>query len=118
MKTFVALLLIAVPSASLAQTMNAETFYKRATKVQNKGALAVFSMGEVKLLMKEGQAAAARAKALRLGAEKAGAKPRYCPPAGPQSMDSNEFMKRLATIPAAERTRIDMTEATMRILAA
>ena len=32
-------------------------------------------------------------------------------------MGSDEFMKRLAAIPAAERARIDMTEATIRILA-
>ena len=32
-------------------------------------------------------------------------------------MDSNDFMRRLAAIPAAERARIDMTEATTRVLA-
>lgn len=32
-------------------------------------------------------------------------------------MGSDEFMKRLAMIPAAERARIDMTEANTRILA-
>jgi hypothetical protein len=33
-------------------------------------------------------------------------------------MGSDEFMKRLAAIPAADRARIDMTEATTRIMAA
>ena len=32
-------------------------------------------------------------------------------------MGSDEFMTRLAAIPHAERARIDMTEATIRILA-
>jgi hypothetical protein len=32
-------------------------------------------------------------------------------------MDSREFLQRLGAIPAAERARIDMTEATTRILA-
>jgi hypothetical protein len=32
-------------------------------------------------------------------------------------MDSDEFMTRLAAIPPAERKQIDMTEATIRILA-
>jgi hypothetical protein len=32
-------------------------------------------------------------------------------------MGSDEFMKRLSAIPAAERAQIDMTEATIRILA-
>jgi hypothetical protein len=34
------------------------------------------------------------------------------------SMDSDEYLERLAQIPAADRSRIDMTEATTRILAA
>ena len=97
--------------------MNAEAFHKRAAALTKKGALAVFSMGEVKSLMAEGKAAGIRAREQRLAAIKSGAKPRYCPPEGPQSMNSDEFMKRLSAIPAAERARIDMTEATTRILA-
>ena len=79
--------------------------------------MAIFSRGEIKALMKEGQAAGQGARERRLAAVRAGAKPRYCPPEGPGRMDSDEFMKRLAMIPAAERARIDMTEATTRILA-
>jgi hypothetical protein len=120
MKTVVvgALVLAALASGpAAAQTMNAEAFHQRATKLQKKGAMAIFSRGEIKALMKEGQAAAKRAREQRLATLKAGGKPRSCPPEGGR-MDSDEFMKRLAAIPQAERARIDMTEATTRILAA
>ena len=116
-RMLIGLALAATPmSAAIAQTMNAETFHQRASKLQKKGAMAIFSRGEIKALMKEGQAAGTRARERRLAAVKAGEKPRYCPPEGPGKMDSDEFMKRLAMIPAAERARIDMTEATTRIL--
>jgi hypothetical protein len=114
---FASLLLLAVPVAASAQTMNAETFNKRAIALQKKGPLALFSRGEIKALMAEGQAAATKSRETRLAAVKAGQKPRYCPPAGKGSMGSDEFMKGLAAIPAAERARINMTEATTRILA-
>ena len=112
------LALAAAPmTAAAAQSMNAETFHQRAIKLQKKGAMAIFSRGEIKALMKEGQAAGQRAREQRLAAVKVGHKPRYCPPEGQNRMTSDEFMKRLAAIPAAERARIDMTEATVRILA-
>ena len=108
------LAVMAVPVA--AQNMNAESFHQRATKLKSKGAMAIFSRGEIKALMNEGQAAAKRAREQRLATLKAGGKPRSCPPEGAR-MDSDEFMTRLAAIPQAERARIDMTEATIRILA-
>lgn len=107
---------VAATSAAFAQTMNAEIFHQRATKLQKKGAMALFSSGEIKALMNEGRAAAMRAREQRLATLKAGGKARSCPPEGSR-MDSDEFMKRLSAIPAAERARIDMTEATIRILA-
>lgn len=107
---------VAAPAA--AQKMNAEEFHKRATALQKKGALALFSGGEIKKLMKEGQASGEAARANRLALEKAGKPPRYCPPSGPQKMGSDEYMKRLSAIPQAERRRIDMTEATTRIMIA
>ena len=105
-------------SAAAAQSMNANQFHKRATALMKKGPMAVFSRGEIKALMTEGQAAGKRSRDVRLAAVKAGASPRYCPPEGPQKMNSDDFMKRLSAIPPAERTKIDMTEATTRILAA
>ena len=114
---FASLLLLAVPAAASAQSMNAETFNKRAIALQKKGPLALFSGGEIKALMNEGKASFESARGQRLAAVKAGQKPRYCPPEKSKGMNSDEFMRGLATIPAADRARIDMTEATTRILA-
>jgi hypothetical protein len=96
--------------------MNAEIFNRRATALTKKGPLALFSRGEIKALMNEGQAAGKRAGENRRAAIAAGEKPRFCPPGKSASMGSSEFMKRLNEIPAADRARIDMTEATTRIL--
>lgn len=103
-------------TAATAQTMNAEQFHQRATKLKAKGPLALFSRGEINALMKEGQAAGKAASARRKAAIAAGQPPRYCPPAK-GSMGSDEYMAGLAAIPQAERRRIDMTEATTRIMA-
>ena len=113
---FAPLLLLAVPAAVSAQSMNAEVFHQKAVALQKKGPLAVFS-GDLKLVMNEGKASAGKARQLRLAAVKAGQKPRYCPPEGSKGIDSDEYMKGLSAIPAAERAKIDMTEATTRILA-
>ena len=109
--------LVLLPAVASAQSMNAQAFHQRATALQKKGALAIFSRGEIKALMAEGQAAGKKAREQRLAAVAAGQKPRFCPPNQPVSIGSDEFMKRLAAIPPAERSRIDMTEATVRILA-
>ena len=89
----------AVPAQ--AQNMNAETFHKRAQSLKKKGALAIFSRGEIKNLMGEVQAATKLARERRLAAVKTGTTPRYCPPQGGGSMGSSELMDRLAAIPAA-----------------
>ena len=115
-RVLIALVLAAMPVAASAQTMNAEAFHKRAQALKKKGAMAIFSRGEIKALMAEVQAAAKRAREQRLATLKAGGKPRSCPPEGSR-MGSDEFMERLGAIPAADRARIDMTEATIRILA-
>ena len=109
---------LAFATPALAQSMNAEAFHKRAQSLKKKGALALFSRGEIKNLMKEVQAAAGASRERRLAAIRAGQPPRYCPIEAKGSMGSGELMDRLAAIPPAERARIDMTEAMTRILAA
>ena len=115
--TFFAALLMLVPAAASAQSMNAEQFHRRASALQQKGMLAIFSRGEIKALMGEAQAASTRAADNRKAALKAGAAPRFCPPKGAFQMDDKEFMARLSAIPASDRSRIDMTEAMTRIFA-
>lgn len=117
MRTGISVLLATMAVPAMAQTMNAETFSQRAQALKAKGAMAMFSPGEIKALTAEGQAAGQAARDQRLAAVKAGQKPRYCPPDGPQKMGSDEFMARLAAIPQAERQKIDMTEAMTRMLA-
>lgn len=112
-----ALTLAALPTVAAAQSMSAEVFHKRASALAKKGPMALFSRGEIKALMTEGQAAGQRARDIRLATLKAGGKPRSCPPEGKQSMSTDEFMRRLSAIPQAERARIDMTEAMIRISA-
>ncbi|MCY7398753.1 MAG: hypothetical protein LH466_07965 [Sphingomonas bacterium] len=107
-----------IPVAAAAQSMNAEMFYQRSNKLMAKGRMALFSRGEIKTLMGEVQNAGLAERAKRLADVAAGKPPRSCPPQGKQSMGSTEFMKRLGAIHAAERSRIDMTEAMTRITAA
>ena len=111
------LVLLALAGPASAQSMNAEAFHQRATALQKKGLMALFSGGEIKTLTREGQAAGKQAAENRRAAINAGQKPRFCPPGKSVSMDDKEFMTRLSAIPATERAHIDMTEAMTRILA-
>ena len=110
--------LLLVGAEASAQSMNAEQFHRRGTALQKKGVMALFSMGEIKALTKEAQAAGKVARDTRRADLAAGRAPRFCPPKGEVSIDDKEFMTRLSAIPAADRARIDLTEAMMRILAA
>ena len=105
---------VLLPSAASAQSMNAESFYKRSKALVAKGPLALLSRGEINALMTEASNAGKAARAQRLAAVAAGKPPRACPPEK-SSMNSEEFMQRLGAIPPAERARINMTEAMTRI---
>jgi len=106
---------ILLPAAASAQSMPAETFFQKAQALQRKGMMAMFS-SDVKKLMKEAKSAGETARAQRLAALKASKKPRYCPPPGAQRIGSDEFMQRLGALSRADRLRIDMTEAMIRIM--
>ena len=105
---------ILLPSMASAQSMNAEAFYKRSQALKAKGPLAMFSQGEIKILMTEAQNAGKAARAARLAAAASGQPPRACPPEK-SSMGADEFMQRLGAIPLADRRRINMTKAMIRI---
>ncbi len=107
---------VLIPGAASAQSMVAETFFQKAQALQRKGMMAMFS-SDVKKLMKEAKAAGETARAERLAALKAKLQPRYCPPPGAQRIGSDEFMQRLGALSRADRLRIDMTEAMIRIMA-
>lgn len=103
-----------IAAPAVAQSMNAETFFQKAKALQRKGMMALLSR-DVKLLIKEATAAGETARAQRLAALKAKLTPRYCPPPGARRMGSDEFMDRLGSMSRAERLRIDMTEALVRM---
>ena len=110
----VAAVALLVPAAASAQSMNAETFYQKAQALQRKGMMAMFSR-DVKSLVREATKAGEAARAQRLAALAANKQPRYCPPKGSGRMNSDEFMRRLGAMGRAERQKIDMTEAMIRI---
>lgn len=109
--------LVFCSTAALAQSMNAEEFHRRASALQKKGPMALMHRGEIKALMNEGQAAGKAARERRLAAARAGRPAPFCPPSGEVKMDSSDFMRRLGAIPAAQRRHMDMSEATVRVLA-
>ena len=108
---------VLLPTMASAQSMNAEVFYQKAAGLERKGMMAIFSK-DVKVMLNVGKAAGETARSQRLAALQAKLKPRYCPPPGSQRIGSDEFMQRLAALPRAERLRIDMTEAMIRIMVA
>ena len=109
------LLLLAVPAAASAQSMNAQSFYTKALVLKAKGPLALMSR-DLKPMVNEAKAAGLKARTSRLAAVAAGKQPRYCPPKGSKRLGTEEFLDGMAAIPAAERTKIDMAEAMTRIL--
>ncbi|HET9355195.1 MAG TPA: hypothetical protein VFO42_03410 [Sphingomicrobium sp.] len=115
---FAGLLAVTAAAPAAAQKMNAEDFHRRADALHRKGSRALLAMGEIRALTKEVRAAGELIRARRIAAEKAGEKPRYCPPKGTsRRMGTEEFMNRLSAIPRPERQAIDMAEAMNRILA-
>lgn len=108
--------LLFLPAPAPAQHMNADEFYQRALKLKKKGAMAMFSVGEVKALVREVKAAGMLVKQTRLASEASGRRGRYCPPKGSRRMGSEEFVAALGAIPESERKAIDMTEATTRLM--
>ena len=107
--------LILLPAPAAAQSMNAEIFLKRAQALKAKGPLALVSR-DLRPIINEAKAAGLKARATRLAALKEGRTPRYCPPKGSKRLGNDEFLAGMAAIPAAERMRIDLTEAMTRIL--
>lgn len=107
-----------VSTPALAQQhINAEAFYQRATKLKKKGPLALLSRGELKALIAEVRSAGTKVRETRLAAERAGKRGRYCPPKPQREMGSDEYLKGIGAIPQEERRRIDLVEATTRMLA-
>lgn len=117
-QVMVAVSVLGFATPAVASVMNADEFYQRAIKLKKRGPLAMLSMKEVKLLVNEVKAAGTKVKETRLAAERAGKKGRYCPPPHNPRMGHEEYVAGIGTIPQPERKKIDLVEATTRMLAA
>ncbi len=109
-------LVASLSTSALAAVPSAEEFYQSAMKLKRKGAIAIFSRGEIKRLVGEIKVAGEKVKETRLTAERTGGKGRYCPPKNSPRMGADEYLKGLSAIPATARRSIDLVEATTRIL--
>ena len=115
-KIIIAIAAIVTPlSMSQAQNMPLDQFLAKATAVEKKGAMAVFS-SDVRLLKKEMAASAEYLRTERLATQSGGRKPAYCPPAK-QSLNNVEILTHFRAIPAAQRNVMRTKDAFRSLLA-
>jgi hypothetical protein len=102
--------MLIVPTAAVhAQAMPLPQFLAKATALEKKGAMALFS-GDLNLLKKEITGSAGQLRAERLAAQKAGRKPAYCPPEKGGGIGSKELLTHFRAIPAAQRERMQVRD--------
>lgn len=110
----VAMLLTALP-AQAAAPGTAQNFLDRASRLKAKGPLALFD-GDYRKLKREAFAAGDAIRLDREAAERAGRPILYCSPKPRAELGQGEFLKGLEAIPAAERQRVSLKTAMLRIL--
>ena len=98
---------------SVAQAMDAHTFYTKGSALKKKGMGAMFSK-DVKPLMTVMKTAGKNVKAENARAKAAG-KPLYCPPPKPK-MSSGEILSELERIPVSRRQTMSVQQAWREIL--
>ncbi|PSJ43382.1 hypothetical protein [Allosphingosinicella deserti] len=113
-KLIAAALLAAAPVTS-ANAMNVADFLLKADALEKKGMMALFS-SDYKLLKGEVETASKQLRSERLAAQKAGRKPAYCPPAKGGGLTPNEMLAQLRTIPAAQRSRVELKDGLKAVL--
>lgn len=109
------LLLAVVPASAAAQPGTAQNFLDRANRLKAKGPLALFD-GDYRRLSREATAAGNAIRLERIAMERAGRKPLYCSPQPRAELGQSEFLNGLAAIPVAERGRISLKDAMLRVL--
>lgn len=105
---------ISVPALS-APPGSAQNFLDRANRLKAKGPLALFDSDYGRLKAE----ATAVGKAIgddRIAAEKAGKPILYCSPSPRAKLGSFEFLDGLNAIPAAQRARMSLKDAMIRVL--
>lgn len=107
---------LAAPAA--AQNMPLPTFLDRATKLEKKGAMALFSRGEIKALQTEMQGANKTVIADYRAREKSGAKQAFCPVKGEKyQLGVKELLGQLRAIPAGQARSMNTADGMRHILA-
>lgn len=113
--TFLALALSVAAPAVAAPPGSAQNFLDRANRLKAKGPLAFFDSDYGRLKAE----ATAVGKAIgddRIAAEKAHGPILYCSPTARASLGSFEFIDGLNAIPPAERARMSLKDAMIRVL--
>ena len=101
-------LTLAVPAAAKDGDMPLPEFLEKASRLEARGPLALFS-SDLKLLEKEVKGGAVQYRA-RLESDAAeGRRPDSCPPRG-MEISSDEFLAHLRSIPAARRARMNVRD--------
>ena len=115
------IILILLPLAAgamAAPRVSAEDFHARASALKAKGPLALLEKDAIDTLVAQATASGEAARKRRADALKAGRRAPYCPPGDKVDIGGMEFLDRLSAIPQAERRRMSLDTATLRILAA
>lgn len=118
MKKMLAAAFVALISATSlsAQNMPLNQFLSKATALEKKGAMALFS-SDMGLLKKEMAEAAKQLRAERLADQKAGRKPAYCPPEKQGGLGVEEILGHLRSIPEAQRAKMTSKDGFRSLLA-
>ena len=115
-KTILLFLAFSVAAPALgAAPGGAQNFLERAERLKAKGPFAFFDSDYGRLKAE----ATAVGKAIgddRIAAERAGRPILYCSPTARAQLGSFEFIRGLEAIPAAERARMDLKQAMIRVL--
>lgn len=116
-KLLLAALVAALPVTEVsAQNMPLSQFLSRATALEKKGAMALFS-GDMALLKKEMAASAKTLRAERLAAQAAGRKPAFCPPEKQSGLSVEEILGHFRSIPEGQRARMSTKDGFRNLLA-
>jgi hypothetical protein len=117
-KLLMFVLATAVATPAAAQNMPLPQFLTRATRLESKGPLAVFSRGEIKALQTEMQGANKAVVAEYQTRKASGARQAFCPVKGEKyQLGVKELLAQLRGIPAAQARSMTTTDAMRHILA-
>ncbi|HEX3423258.1 MAG TPA: hypothetical protein VHS33_07645 [Sphingomicrobium sp.] len=117
MRKSILLILAAFVSAhsAAASPVSAQNFLDRAERLKAKGPLAFFD-ADYPRLKSEATAVGKSIGDDRIAAERAGRPILYCSPSARAELGSFEFIRGLEAIPTAERARMSLKDAMIRVL--